>query len=97
MNAKTHELSVVSRAASVTAQTLLALKKSLDELISSSDDNMDILVQDDQPISDRQKEFLMTLIRRNFVDKMEIERKIDALDSYSRADADLAIKELLGQ
>jgi hypothetical protein len=100
-NVKTRELSIVSRAAGVTAQTLLALKKSVDNLLSS---NVTSTVapspatgaQEYQPITEKQKEFLTILIRKNFVDKGEVNIKLDELDGYSKADANLAIKELLG-
>jgi hypothetical protein len=93
MNATTQELTVLSRAASVTAQTLMALKKSIDGLIGDPD--MDILIRDTETISPRQKEFLTTLIRKNFVDPGERENKLEELDSYSRSDADAMIKQLL--
>lgn len=94
MNAQTKELTLVARAAEVTAKTLMVFKKSVDDLLIE-DNDMNILLPDDQTITDKQKSLLTLLIRRNFVDKGEIEKKISDLDSYSKADANLAIKELL--
>lgn len=94
MNAKEQGLVTLSRAAEVTADTLSALKKSIDNLLGS---DMEILVHDNQMISDRQKEFLIRLIKQNFIDPAERQNKIEEVDSYSKADADLAIKQLLGQ
>lgn len=94
MNAQTKELTLVARAAEVTAKTLMVFKKSVDDLLIE-DDDMNILLPDDQAITDKQKSLLTLLIRRNFVDKGEIEKKLSDLDSYSKADANLVIKELL--
>jgi hypothetical protein len=93
-NAKSQGLATLARAASVTLDTLSLLKKSIDSVM---DEDMDILVHKEQPITDRQKEFLGNLIRKNIIDKGEREVKMGQIEDYSRADADMAIKQFLGE
>ena len=91
-NAQTTGLATMARAASVTSDALLALQKSIANFM---DADMDILMPDNQSITEKQKSLLTLLFRRNFIDKGELEKKLADLDSYSKADANLAIKELL--
>lgn len=95
-NLQTQGLATMARAVSVTAETLLTLQKSIANVMDS-DSDMDILVHNDEKITDRQKNFITTLVRKNCLDPGERENKLAEMESYSRQDADMAIKALLGE
>ena len=99
MNAtKTDALSVIARSSEIAMTALGALKKSVSDLLDHDMDIIHDVSKDDQlMISTRQKNFLSTLIRKNIMDPQERENKMAEMESYSLADANLAIKALLGE
>lgn len=91
--AQSKELSMVSRAAEVTASTLMALRKAIEGLL---DQDMDIIaVPDEQAMmTEKQRSFLQHLYKVNCLDKGELNIKLEQLDSgLTKQEADLLIKQ----
>jgi len=96
-NAQTTELVTMARAASVTSEALLAFQKSIANVMDAdSDADMDILKpQATGGITERQREFLAKLIKINVMDREERENKLSEIESFSREDANVAIKQFV--